>query len=88
MELTMGAIYDEEKGRYGYRRVPAALYRAMAEPVSHQCVQRLMQRMGLRGLIRTTKRFQPVPGMNDVHVPNVLQRCQSGPLRLLLCCVP
>ncbi len=46
----------------------------MAEPVNHKCVQRLMQKMGLRALIRAKKRFQNVLGLSDVHVPNVLQR--------------
>jgi transposase InsO family protein len=46
----------------------------MAEPVNHKCVQRLMQKMGLRALIRAKKRSRNVPGVSDVHVPNVLQR--------------
>ena len=46
----------------------------MAEPVNHKCVQRLMQKMGLRALIRSKKRFQNVLGLSDVHVPNVMQR--------------
>ena len=53
----------------------------MAEPVNHKCVQRLMQKMGLRALIRAKKRSRNVPGMSDVHVPNVLQRdfCATAP---------
>jgi len=39
-----------------------------------KCVQRLMQKMGLRALIRAKRRFRHVPGMSDVNVPNVLQR--------------
>lgn len=74
MELKIRAVYDEHKGRYGYRRITAALCRSMAEPVNHKCVQCLMQKMGLRALIRAKKRFRHVPGMSDVHVPNVLQR--------------
>ena len=74
MELKIRAVYDEHKGRYGYRRITAALCRSMAEPVNHKCVQRLMQTMGLRALIRARKRFRHVPSISDVHVPNVLQR--------------
>ena len=74
MEVKIRAIYDEHKGRYGYRRITATLCRSMAEPVNHKCVQRLMQKMGLRALIRAKKRFQNVLGLSDVHVPNVLQR--------------
>ena len=74
MEVKIRAIYDEHKGCYGYRRITATLCRSMAEPVNYKCVQRLMQKMGLRALIRAKKRFQNVLGLSDVHVPNVLQR--------------
>ena len=74
MEVKIRTIYDEHKGRYGYRRITAALCRSMAEPVNHKCVQRLMQKMGLRALIRAKKSFRYVPSMSDVNVPNVLQR--------------
>ena len=74
VEVKIRAVYDEHKGRYGYRRITAALCSSMAEPVNHKCVQRLMQKMGLRALIRAKKRSRAVPGMSDVHVPNVLRR--------------
>ncbi len=56
MEPKVRAIYEEHKGRYGYRRITAALCNSMAEPVNHTCVQRLMQKMGLRAVIRAKKR--------------------------------
>jgi putative transposase len=56
MEARIRVIYDEHKGRYGYRRITAALCSSAAEAVNHKCVQRLMQKMGLRALIRTKKR--------------------------------
>ncbi|CDW92574.1 IS150 conserved protein InsB [Thiomonas sp. CB2] len=74
MEIRIRTIYDEHKGRYGYRRITAVLCSSMAEPVNHKCVQRLMQKMGLRALIRAKKRSRHVPGVSDAHVPNVLQR--------------
>ncbi|QBK06112.1 transposase [Hylemonella gracilis] len=74
MEAEIRAVYDTHKGRYGYRRITAALCRSMAAPVNHKCVQRLMQKMGLRALIRAKKRSGNVSGMSDAHVPNVLQR--------------
>jgi putative transposase len=46
----------------------------MAQPVNHKCVQRLMQTMELRALIRAKKRSRHLEGVSDVHVPNVLQR--------------
>ena len=74
MKVKIRTIYDEHKGRCGYRRITAALCRSMAEPVNHKCVQRLMQKMGLRALIRAKKSFRHVSSMSDVNVPNVLQR--------------
>jgi transposase InsO family protein len=74
MQGRIRAVYDKHKGRYGYRRITATLSKSMAEPVNHKCVQRLMQKMGLRALIRAKKRSRGVPGVSDVHVPNVLQR--------------
>jgi len=80
-EAKIRAVYDEHKGRYGYRRITAALCSSMTEPVNHKCVQRLMQKMGLRALIRAKKRSWHVPGLSDVNVPNVLQRdfCATAP---------
>ena len=53
----------------------------MAEPVNHKCVQPLMQKMGLRALIRVKKRSRHAHGINDAHVLNVLQRdfCATAP---------
>ena len=81
MEARIRTVYDEHKGRYGYRRITAALCNSMAEPVNHKCVQRLMQKMGLRALIRAKKRSRHIPGMSDAHVPNVLRRdfCATAP---------
>ncbi|MDP3172615.1 MAG: IS3 family transposase [Polaromonas sp.] len=74
MQGRIRAVYDKHKGRYGYRRITATLAKSMTEPVNHKCVQRLMQKMGLRALIRAKKRSRGVSGLSDVHVPNVLQR--------------
>lgn len=83
MEARIRAVYDEHKGRYGYRRITAALSNSMAKPVNHKSVQRLMQKMGLRALIRARKRSRYVSGVIDAHVPNVLQRdfCATAPNR-------
>ena len=83
VEARIRTVYDEHKGRYGYRRITAVLCNSMAEPINHKCVQRLMQKMGLRALIRAKKRSRHVPGTSDEHVPNVLQRdfCGSAPNR-------
>ena len=74
LEANVRAVYDEHKGRYGYRRLSAALCRSLGESVNHKCVQRLMQKMGLRALIRVKKCSRYVPGVSDVQVPNILKR--------------
>lgn len=81
MEPKIRAIYLEHKGRYGYRRITTALSNSMAEPVNHKCVQRLMQKIGLRAVIRAKKRSRHVSGMSDEQVPNVLERdfCATAP---------
>ena len=81
MKHRIRVVYDEHKGCYGYRRITAALCNSMAQPVNHKCVQRLMQKMGLRAVIRAKKRSRHVPGISDAHVPNVLERdfCAAAP---------
>lgn len=74
MATRIRTVYDQHKGRYGYRRITAALTRLMGAPVNHKCVQRHMQKMGLRALIRSKKRPRDVAGVSDAHVANVLQR--------------
>ena len=56
------AVYTEHKGRYGYRRIAAALCNSMAQPVNHKRVQRLMKQMGLRSLIRAKRRYRHTNG--------------------------
>lgn len=81
MEARIRAVYDEHKGRYGYRRIKAALCNSVEKPVNHKCVQRLMQKMGLRALIRAKRRSGHVSGISDAHVPNILERdfCAAAP---------
>lgn len=81
LEVQIRTVYDKHKGRYGYRRITAALCNSMAEPVNHKCVQRLMQKMGLRALIRAKQRSRHVHGVVDANVPNALQRdfCATAP---------
>ncbi|WP_257215295.1 IS3 family transposase, partial [Pseudomonas syringae] len=48
------ATFYEHKGRYGYRRITAALRRA-GHLVNHKTVQKLMGQLGLKSLIRVKK---------------------------------
>ena len=46
----------------------------LAQPVNDKRVQRLMQKMGLRAVIRAKERYRHISEMGEVHVPNVLKR--------------
>lgn len=74
MKAKICAVYTEHNGRYGYRRIAAALCNSTAQPVNHKRVQRLMQQMGLRSLIRAKRHYRRTHDLSNVHVPNVLQR--------------
>jgi putative transposase len=74
MQARIRAVYDEHKGRYGYRRITSALRNSMSRSVNHKRVQRLMQTMGLRALIRAKKHLRQPTVASDAHVPNVLER--------------
>ena len=74
LQARIRTVYDQHKGRYGYRRITAALRSSVDEPINHKCVQRLMQLMELRALIRVKKRTQRPAGLIDAQVPNVLAR--------------
>lgn len=65
------AIYHHHKGRYGYRRITAEL-RHDGQPVNHKTVQRLMQGLGLKSLVRC-KKYRSYKGQYAAQ-PNVLNR--------------
>ena len=51
LKQRIGAVYARHKGRYGYRRITAVLRQA-GELVNHKTVQKLMQTLGLKSLVR------------------------------------
>jgi putative transposase len=65
-------IFHEHKGRYGYRRVTAALTR-LGKPLGHNVVQRLMGQLGLKSLVRP-KKYRSYKGEMGIAAPNILQR--------------
>ena len=65
-------LYHRHRGRYGYRRITLALRQA-GHPVNHKAVQRRMQTMGLKSLVRV-KKYRSYRGEGHVAIPNVLQR--------------
>jgi putative transposase len=71
LKLRIHALYERHKGRYGYRRITAALRQA-GERVNHKTVQRMMQNLGLKSLVRP-KKYRSYKGQ-EASVPNLLAR--------------
>jgi putative transposase len=69
---TIKAVYERHHGRYGYRRVTAAI-RMLGEQVNHKAVQRLMGVLGLKSLVRP-KKYRSFKGEVGQAAPNELQR--------------
>lgn len=65
-------LYERHQGRYGYRRITAALRQA-GTPVNHKTVQRLMQQQGLKALVRA-KKYRSYRGTVGRTAPNLLER--------------
>ena len=54
MKVRIRAIYDQHKGRYGYRRITAML-KQQGGLINHKTVQRLMDQLQLKSLVRVKK---------------------------------
>lgn len=67
------AIYERHKGRYGYRRITAELCQA-GQAVNHKTVQRLMQGLGLKSLVRPKKYRAYRGAFAYAPTPNLLDR--------------
>lgn len=72
MKTRIRSIFDDHKGRYGYRRVTAAI-RGLGQTVNHKTVQRLMVEMGLKSLVRP-KKYRSYKGQAGRVAPDLLQR--------------
>ena len=64
-------IYDESKGRYGYRRITKVLRKTHL--VNHKTVQRLMHEMGIICRVRM-KKYRSYRGEVGKVAPNLLER--------------
>ena len=69
-EIT--AIYHENKGRYGYRRITEVLH-SRGFAVNHKTVQRLMKELGLICRVRM-KKYRSYKGEVGKVAPNLLNR--------------
>ena len=68
---VIAAIYHENKGRYGYRRVTTELYNRNM-PMNHKTVQRLMRELGLvsRVRIKKSRSYKGEVGKIAPNLPN------------------
>jgi putative transposase len=65
-------IYQQHKGRYGYRRITDELQNK-GIIINHKTVLRLMNLEGLKSIIRV-KKYKSYKGENGKIAPNILQR--------------
>jgi putative transposase len=72
LKETIKSVFERHKGRYGYRRITAAL-RQFGSHVNHKTVQRLMGVLGLKSLVRP-KKYRSFKGEVGRAAPNELQR--------------
>ena len=66
------AIYHENKGRYGYRRITTELHKRNIS-LNHKTVQRLMKEMGVICRVRM-KKYRSYKGEIGKVAPNLLER--------------
>ncbi len=69
--LEIRRIYDEYKGRYGYRRITSELRKTCK--ITHKTVQRLMREMSTFCRIRM-KKYNSYRGEVGKTAPNLLER--------------
>lgn len=72
MKKQIGDIYARHKGRYGYRRITAAI-RQLGKVVNHKTVQGLMDKLGLKSLVRP-KKYRSYKGEVGRAAPHLLKR--------------
>ena len=72
VKARIRAIYDQHKGRYGYRRITAML-RQQGGLINHKTVQRLMDQLQLKSLVRV-KKYRMFKGQMGRVAPNILAR--------------
>jgi len=71
LKVRIKAIYDENKGRFGYRRITLELQKKMT--VNHKTVLKLMREMEILSRVRM-KRYTSYRGEVGKIAPNLLNR--------------
>ncbi|MCS7465044.1 IS3 family transposase [Paenibacillus doosanensis] len=72
VKARIKAIYDEHRGRYGYRRIRDQLHNE-GHQINHKRVQRMMGELGLKCTVRM-KKYRSYKGNVGKIAPNVLDR--------------
>lgn len=72
LKTKIQTVYERHKGRYGYRRITAAIRQA-GHAVNHKTVQRLMGQLKLKSLVRA-KKYRSWRGEAGRIAPNLLNR--------------
>jgi putative transposase len=72
IKALIRAIYQRNKGRYGYRRITDELQNK-GIIINHKTVLRLMKTLGLKSVIRV-KKYRSYKGQQGKIAPNILER--------------
>lgn len=72
MKKRITAIYNDHKGRYGYRRITMQL-KEEGEGINHKTVEKLMKELGLKAKVRKV-RYRSYKGDVGRIAPNILKR--------------
>ncbi|WP_409014289.1 IS3 family transposase, partial [Caballeronia sp. LZ002] len=72
LKVRIRSIFDEHKGRYGYRRITAVI-RQEGTKINHKTIQRLMGELRLKSYVRL-KKYRAFRGEVGLAAPNILER--------------
>lgn len=72
LKTLIQEIYDEHKGRYGYRRIRDELHNR-GHKINHKKVQRIMKDLGLKCMVRM-KKYRSYKGEEGKVALNILNR--------------
>ena len=67
-------IFNENKGRYGYRRITLTLVNEYNVRINHKTIQRLMKILGLKSIVRAKRRYNSYKGTIGRVADNLLKR--------------
>ncbi|MFC6478532.1 IS3 family transposase [Pseudomonas asuensis] len=73
LKSTIKTLFERHKGRYGYRRITAAI-RNQGTGINHKTIQRLMGILALKSSIRRRSKYRAYRGSTSRAAPNRLNR--------------